>query len=473
MVYPGFCGSSAVTQASVFNPERTVNFYPQRLDGTAKSPVSLYPCPGFAAFCTLPTSPVRALYAINGRTFAIGGDTFYEVFAGGTSTARGTMAIDSRQPTLSSNGSAGHQIFITSGNLGYIYDLITDTLSAETTGSAFGLMLDGYFIKLDTDRSEFAISDLEDGTTWDAANVAQRTFAGDSWLAMGRSHRELWLFGGQTSEVWYDSGASNFPFEPYQGAFIEEGIAAPYSLAQFGSEDAGLLWLSQNAKGQGVFRRAVGYTPQRISTEPVEYALSNYARIDDAIGWTYQDQGHNFYVCLFPTARACWVYDDTTDLWHERLEWDTATGTWDAYRAQCQCVAFGQHLYGDRSSGTIFAGSVTKLLDMNGNGIRRLRRGPVLSDEGKLFVVPRLTLDLEPGLGSTSGQGVNPQVMLRASRDGGQTWGNERWKSAGRQGIYGQLVYWDLLGQSRAFVPEITMTDPAPWRVSGAYLGAV
>lgn len=470
--YPGFIGGSATTQALSFDSERTVNFYVQKMDGAAKSAASLYPCPGFTSFCDTGQADIHAggLFAMNGRVFAVAGQQLREVFSDGSSTNRGAVAVDSRPVTWSSNGANGHQVFFTSGNLGYIFDLTANTLTATTTGSAFGVMLDGYFVKLDTDTSTFAISALEDGTSWDPADVAQRTFAGDTWQAMGRSHRELWLFGSLTTEVWFNSGAAAFPLEPFQGAFIEEGIAAPGSLAQYGSEDAGLIWLSQNPKGQGVFRRANGYVPQRISTEPVEYALSTYARIDDAVGYTYQDQGHNFYVCVFPSANACWVYDDTTGLWHERLEWNTGSGQWEAYRAQSHCVAFGQHLYGDSQSGVIYTGSVSALTDMDGNGVRRMRRAPGLSAEGRLVAYRRFMLDLQPGDGTTTGQGSDPQVMLRTSNNGGQTWSNERWRTAGAQGAYGTRVYWDQLGQATNRVFEVSMTDPAPWRIANAYL---
>lgn len=470
MEYPGFIGGSATTQARSFDSERTVNCYVQVMAGAAKSRATLYPCPGFAVFCVLPESPIRNGYQINGRSFVVAGDGFYEIFAGGSYTHRGAMAADGRVPTFSSNGQNGHQVFISSGNLGYIFDLNSNVLTNVISGSAFGLMLDGYFVSLNTDTSTFAISALEDGTSWDAADVAQRTFAGDTWVAMARSHRELWLFGNQTTEVWYDEGSSPFPFAPFQGAFIEEGCAAPSSVAQFGAEDAGLIWLAQNSRGQGVFRRAEGYVPKRISTEPVEFALSTYANITDAIGYTYQDQGHNFYVCVFPTDKACWVYDDTTGLWHERLEWLTATGDWDAYRATSHWMAFNEHLFGDRSSGAIYRGDVRTLLAMDGAGIRRMRRAPGLSNETNYVAYRRFTLDLEPGLGQTTGQGSDPQVMLRTSNNGGQTWSNERWKSAGQQGQYAARVYWDALGQATNRVFEVTMTDPSPWRIAHAYL---
>jgi len=79
-------------------------------------------------------------------------------------------------------------------------------------------------------------------------------------------------------------------------------------------------------------------------------------------------------------------------------------------------------------------------------------------------------LDLDPGQGAVTGQGANPQVMMRMSDDGGKTWGIERWRSAGKIGEYGTRVRWDRLGRARRRVFEVVMTDPIAWRLTGAYV---
>jgi hypothetical protein len=109
--------------------------------------------------------------------------------------------------------------------------------------------------------------------------------------------------------------------------------------------------------------------------------------------------------------------------------------------------------------------------DVGGTEIRRVRRSPAIMDENRRVFYSSLELDLEPGLG-TSGQGEDPQVMLRLSNDGGKTWGPEMWRSAGKTGEYSRRVRWNRLGAGRRRVFETTMTDPVPWRITAAYLGA-
>jgi hypothetical protein len=74
---------------------------------------------------------------------------------------------------------------------------------------------------------------------------------------------------------------------------------------------------------------------------------------------------------------------------------------------------------------------------------------------------------------STIAPGVNPQVMLRWSDDGGHTWSNEHWKSMGRIGQYGYRTIWRRLGMTmkiRDRVYEISGTEPVKIAIMGAEL---
>jgi hypothetical protein len=69
---------------------------------------------------------------------------------------------------------------------------------------------------------------------------------------------------------------------------------------------------------KGIVYRANGYTAQRISTHAVEWQIQQYGNLSDAIAYTYQQDGHSFYVLIFPSANTTWVFDVATSLWHER-----------------------------------------------------------------------------------------------------------------------------------------------------------
>jgi len=84
-----------------------------------------------------------------------------------------------------------------------------------------------------------------------------------------------------------------------------------------------------------------------------------------------------------------------------------------------------------------------------------------------------LQLDCQTGVGLVTGQGSDPEVMLRWSDDGGHTWSNEHWRKMGAIGQYGYRTYWQRLGMTmklRDRVYEVSGTDPVKIAIMGAEL---
>ncbi len=470
MEYPFFIGPSYTSQSSNVDAERCVNMYLEVSEAPgAKVKYALYPTPGIDEAGVLPTYPCRGLLEVNGRKFGVYGAVLYEIltivpFA---YVVRGTVAVDSSPATLCSNGAAGHQLFITSGGKGYIYDLVSNAFSNVINDVVQGGFLDGYFLALDATTSSLYVSDLLDGTVWDPLQFAQRNTAADNWTSFIITHREVWLFGSQTSEVWYDAGAFPYPLQPIPGAFIEQGTAARFSCANV---DSTAVWLGQSKDGRVVVWRNAGYTPARISTHATEYAMSQYSTVSDAISWTYQDQGHYFYVLTFPTADHTWVYDTTTQLWHERGYWDSTTPDFTAQPNAFHAMMDGYHITGGTEDGDFYIQSVTSSNDHNGATIRRLRRATHISNEQQQMFYGYAQLDMESGLGAVVLPGDDPKVMLRVSDDGGHTFANERWADGGKIGAFKARVIWRRMGRSRDRVWEVSFSEPIPWRLVNFYM---
>ncbi len=339
--------------------EETINFYVEATaPGTGKVPAYLVGTPGLAKWLVLADSPVRGEFEQDGRAFVVAGTSFFEIFTNQTATFYGSVASDANLATFASNGSAGHQLAITSGGLFYIFDLIANTLTVETTGVEPVTMvefMDGYFLVNKTDSRTFAFSALEDGTSWDPLDVDERSEASDNIVAMVRSHRELWFLGSQTTEVWYDQGDALNPFAPIQGVFIEQGAVAAFPVQRI---DNSINWVGVNSDGSGVVWKANGYTPQRLSDHAVELAMQMYG-FAGARAWVYQEDGHLFYVLLLPDAPWAFVYDVSSGLWCKRATWDSTHCVWLPPRAQCHAFAFGLHLVGDRLTGAIYQQSLS------------------------------------------------------------------------------------------------------------------
>ena len=472
---PLFVNGGYQSQSPLADNERTVNWYPEPIEspgGTVK--VALYPTPGVLTAFTTPQSVGKAMFAMGGRAFAVIGAGFYEFYESDTYTLRGTVAENASPATISCNGlspsgAGGDQLFITAGGKGYTFDLNTNVFTQVVAANCdMGASVYGYFLYLDVASSVFYISNYLDGLTWDPTQYAQRTIGPDPWTSMFVTpYGQIWLLGSQTSEVWYNAGSYPFPFAPDPSGLIPYGCAAQFSTCFAGDTITGLA-TTRNGGYQVMSAR--GFTPQRISTYALENAIANYAVVSDAVGATYEDHGHAFYLLTFPTEGVTWCYDFRTQLWHERGTWLPELNAYDAWRPTWHCFAFNKHYWCDRENGSVYEVGDLFTTDVGGGPIRRVRRTPAVFSEHERIRLVHLEIFLETGLGTPTGQGANPQVMLRTSYDGGKTWTSERTSSAGRTGIYNPRVLFWRLGQGRTCVFEVSVTDPIPWRIMDGYM---
>lgn len=471
MKYPHFIGASYQSQAVTADAERTINWYVELLESPGATVRSaLYPTPGVTEIGSVNAGPGRAHFEEDGQEWAVEGAGFYEIDKDGDLTLLGAVAIDENPATISSNGDTG-ELFITSGGNGYLYDKTTETFStiAALDGKAtMGAHLDGYFVALDADSSTFYISALLDGTTWDTGTqFAARSAASDPWKSMAVANRYLWLYGSATSEVWFNAGTSPFPFELHPAGLLPFGIAGAFTRAVC---QGVVYWLASSGSGTGMVMRSSGFSPERISTIALELQIQQLSSLSGAYGDAYDELGHTFYLLTIPSAKMTWAYDAQTQLWCERGTWDETLGEWGVWRPTWHALAFGCHRWLDSASGAVYESGIDYYTDAGGGVIRRVRRGPTLSFENQRLFMSSFSLDLEPGLGTQTGQGANPQVMMRMSNDGGKTWGSELWRAAGAAGKYGQRVIWNRLGSARRRCIEVSVTDPIPWRVTSAYV---
>jgi len=477
VLYQGFIGGCNESQAGTADGERTVNWYVEPMESqAATTQAALYPTPGVEVLSTGTSNPGRAHFFQSGREFAVIGTKFYEINGAGALTSRGTVAVDSNPATICSNGDGGGELFITSGGNGYIFTLASNTLStvAALNGIAtMGDFMEGYFLALDAATSTLYISNLFDGTTWDTGtDYAQRSVGSDPWVAMKVLGRYVWLMGSKTMEAWYNSG-DTFPLSFHPSGFAEYGCLAPFSVAT-GSDQA-LYWLGATDYGDGFVCRVRGFVPEVVSTFAVQTKINSYANPADAQGYVYSDLGHTWYVLNFVDDNATWALDTALaphpNAWCERGTWISEENRWASWRPRWYARAFGEHRCLDAVTGAVYRISSSLTTDVDGREIRRFRRGPIIENENKRLFHSSFELDLENGLGTQTGQGSDPMVMMRFSDDGGKTWGSERQRSAGAVGKYGNRARWLRLGSARRRCYEVSVSDPIPWRLTGAYVG--
>ncbi len=452
---------------------RMVNLFPEIVPNEGKSAAFLNRAPGLRLLATLGTGPIRGMWSPdpNGSyAYVVSGDTFYRIDTSYNAQIFGNIS-GTGQVSMSDNGT---QIFIAANPDGYVFNMSTQVFGKITDPDFPGAVtvgyLDGYFVFNEPNSQRVWITTLLDGTSIEPLDFASAEGSPDGLVSLIVDHREAWLFGSNSVEVWYDSGAADFPLERIQGAYNEIGCVAAYSVAKL---DNGVFWLGGDARGEGIVYRTNGYTGQRISTHAVEWQIQQYGDISDAIGYTYQQDGHAFYVLTFPSAGKTWVYDVSTQSWAERAAW--VNGTFTRHRSNCQMAFNHEILVGDYNDGRVYAFDLNVFADDDQpqRWLRSWRALPQDQNDLRRTAQHSLQLDAETGVGVVYGQGDTPQVVLRWSDDGGHTWSNEHWASMGAIGAYGTRTFWRRLGMTtklRDRVYEVSGTDPVKISIVGAEL---
>jgi hypothetical protein len=471
MIIPGFIGPSYVAQSPVVGADELYNLFVEveQVPGQNEPKAALYRDPGLRTFTTCGAGPVRGVYRLDGQVWVASGAGLYEVLSDGTATLRGAIAAGDGPATFASNGTGGLQLAVLASGYLYVLNLTTNvlTLVADADLAAYQGRIasigfvDGYGLVHIENTAQFFASALEDFTSWDPTDVFQKSRTADKVKVMVVDHGQAWLFGSETIEPWYDQGDANTPFAPVPDVMIMQGILSrdAYTLI-----DNTIFWAGETEDGGRVVYRAAGFNPQRISTHALEAEWRTYSTIDDVTCWAYSHQGHNFVQFDFPTEGVSWAFD-TQGFWHKRGYWNVNTGAYEAHLGRCHVYAFHKHLVGSRVDGTVYEQTADVYSD--GSAPHRwLRRAPALNRE--LLNIVHGNFYLHAEVGSTpllSGQGSDPQVMLRFSDTSGRTWSVERWRSMGAQGAYTTPMIWERLGLARGpqgRVYEVSGTDPVP-----------
>lgn len=463
-----FVGAAYKSASLKLDAQLCINWYPEMGGPSSKAPIALFGTPGTLIWHdTGLAADGRALYRTStGRLFGVVGSELIEVDALGVQTSIGTLSTANGRVVMADNGV---QLMLVDGVAGYLVTLASNTFATISdpdfpAGTQTVTFQDGYFIVPKRNTGQFYISDLRDGSSWSALDFGDAEGSPDILITLMSNGRDLWLLGEHSSEVWYDSGNPDFPFERVPGTFNETGCAAWASLAKMlGS----IFFLGGSNEGNGVVFQSQGFQLKRISTHALEQAIAGYESVDDAFGYCYQQEGHWFYVLTFPTGDATWVYDLTTGMWHQRAYRDPVYASLGRHRSAAHAFFDGKNLVLDYANGRICELSMTTYTD-DGDTLVRIRTCPHVHDEMRRLTFAWLELDMETGVGLVTGQGSDPQVMLQVSNDGGVTWGNELWRSMGRLGEYKARVRWHRLGRSLDRVFKIQISDPVKCVLLGA-----
>lgn len=220
---------------------------------------------------------------------------------------------------------AGQVAISDSSNI-YIYNPNGTTIFQKVTTDfipGFITFQDTYFIcaaSQDTFYSPPAnntwrLSAQNDGTSWpsDAAHIGLLETKPDTVVGVARFPSRgnlLFVFGQTVTEPWFNVGYQLFPYQRNSNFNIDYGCANPATIA---SIDEIVAWLGQNEKSGPIILYSDGGVPKKITTDGIDYLLSQMQNPLDSEAFMYRQDGHLFYHINFYTDNTSLFYDFNTD----------------------------------------------------------------------------------------------------------------------------------------------------------------
>jgi len=480
--FQGFVGPSYPLKSKAIDAQRLINMYPEMIEsGSGKEAQVAYlkSVPGYEHLFTVGSGPIRLIHVDNplkdgigpsNRVFIVSGDEVYKaIYDSGTATWGTTLlgTLPTSSGPVFAASAPGTTVFVDGSTLCYAYIYsVSGGLPVDSFGDfpSFGypgvdnaikvIWVDGYFVFIQKDSGLYFASD------WNSLAVDPLSFASsegdpDSIISIITNRRDLIIFNERSTEIFANVGNADFPFERVQGGFIEKGCLAISSVAKI---DSIVLWLSRDEYGQGIICQLQGMNAERVSTHALEQKIATYTNLSDAKAYTYQIDGHNFYVINF--TEATWCYDITTRQWFE--QYSLLSGSFNRHRLEYLKFFpyLNQHIAADYETNKIYKLNPDSYL-FGTEPIVRERVFPHVSAAGLLMTCHALRIDMEVGVGTNEvGQGHDPKIILQWSNDDGRTWSGEQTKSIGKIGeTFKRVIFWSL-GSYRKRIYKVRVTDP-------------
>lgn len=460
-----FAINSYKAYSGLLSSERLINFYAELVPIQDAFKVAIYGTPGFIPWLSLGNfQPVYGIEKMGENIFVVCGLDVLMIDVNKNITSIGTMSASPGRVMMTNNGTqvtilcdSGVAFYCTTtaSSLTQITDGDYDLSSSVTT-------MDGFTIFTNQASTRYQISALNDTSSYAALDFDNVLANSDNLVAAITNNLEVWFFKETITEVYYNSGNATFPFQRKNGVFIQKGCAAKYSISII---DNSFYFLGNDR----IIYQTNGYQLQQISTFPISKEIESYEVVSDAFSFIYTQAGHKFYCITFPTANKTWVYDISTTLWHERQSLNPASFKPEEWRPNSFVFFNGLNLVGDPMNGTIYQLDLDTY-DEDGTPLISTAVSTTQFDNYKRDAVGTLVLMMDTGVGTSTGQGSEPQIMMKTSIDGGKTWSNELWQPMGEIGAYQTEIFWNRVAYGRTLILELSISDPVKRAIIGAYL---
>lgn len=444
-----FTGGTYTHKSTDISSQTCRNFFPQLVDDPgAKEKYILVPWYGLSSFGSA-TGTNRGMFNHQETLYKLTAQTLYSVASDGTHTSLGTISGSGRAIFASMKSS----LVVVANSVAYEWDgatLTTGTDGDFESPDTVAVINDQALYDGNTDR--YAVSDVSTPLSINSLNYGTAESNGDNLLRVYAFEGKALMFGQRTLEKHWNSGVGTPPFDPEVGSTKQIGLGAVYSVAH---SDNFVYWFGDDRK---VYRMNAVNQHENILPDALQRTFANYTTVSDAFGWSMDVYGQEFYVLKFPTENACWCYPQGGQ-WFEL----SSGVTGDRWTGDGYAYIYGKHLVCDEEGG-IFE-LTDSVYTENGTAVRRVRdsapfHAGLLGRPGKRIEVSNIKLNFQRGVGLTSGQGSDPQIMFSWSVDGGKSFSDEKNINIGKMEENFIEINTGPLGSAETWVFRIAISDP-------------
>lgn len=407
-----------------------------------KSPILVKRMPGIDNFVTAGTAN-RGGHVFKGDLYTVSGASLFKTTSGGIVTTIGAVP-GTQRVSIADNG---FEMVIIAEPLGYVSDGTSVTKINDPFFVAGGAsdvdFIDGYFVFSRPDSQVLFNSGLN-AVTFNALDFTSIDGANDNLLGLIVDHREIFLAGETSCELWYNAANPvGSPFSRSPSGFLEIGCASGQTLAKI---DNTIFWLAND----NTVRRLVGNNPTVVSNAGIAEQIKD-EDASTAFGFAYTFEEKFYYVLTFENLT---------------LEFDIAGGQWHNRESRnkdswlpTDVIEFNGLVALDSRSGNVGKLNSDTKTEWDDEQLVQWTYQPIYI-EGRQILHDRLEINISVGRGTLVGQGSSPEIILFISDDGGSNFKEHQRRSLGAQGKRQTRVFWNGLGKSINRVYQCKMSDP-------------
>jgi hypothetical protein len=439
----------------------TLNMILEQTSSDQETGVALIGRPGQDEFADTGGGPSRAVFKkaglFGGDWLVVHGQTLFRISTSATVVAAvGTIPGTGRvRIAAGPNADGDSEARIVNGDAIYLFDGTTVTQEAfpDDAGVTDILYIRGFWIAIRTGTQQL-YSRVPGDTVWDPITFTSAEYQPDLAVALAALGDTVIVLGETSTEPFALTGTAANPIEPYGGSAQDVGVRNRDTVISF----AGAVWAVGN--DCSVYK----FTPQgrKVSNPGIAERIRKTSAADLRM-WGFTQDEHAYVVVTLSDETH--VYDDTNDRWQR---W--RSNGYNFFRGHLGVEVSGKVLCADAlpSSGLLWLLNPEKLTDA-GDEIERMVSGYVEVKGGSVSC-NNVTLRCAVGVGTATGQGVNPRVGMSYSDDDGRTWDEWMWRDLGKVGKYETEVRWNSLGTIKAPGRHFRwrITDPVQVRITDA-----